>query len=78
MIASANAAGCLATSAAVTAAVRNVPAGRDRAGESPPVLYSPECVELEFCELRLLGILGSSAAFLVFWRTLCHSVHTLT
>jgi hypothetical protein len=20
--------------------------------------YSPECVELEFCELRLLGILG--------------------
>src|SRR5215203_4560611 len=22
-------------------------------------VYSPECVELEFCELRLLGILGS-------------------
>jgi hypothetical protein len=22
--------------------------------------YSPECVEGEFCELRLLGILGSS------------------
>jgi hypothetical protein len=29
----------------------------------PPVsywAYSPECVEEEFCELRLLGILGSS------------------
>ena len=25
-----------------------------------PRPYSPECVELEFCELRLLGILGSS------------------
>jgi hypothetical protein len=24
------------------------------------ILYSPKCVEREFCELRLLGILGSS------------------
>jgi hypothetical protein len=24
-------------------------------------LYSPKCVEGEFCELRLLGILGTSA-----------------
>jgi hypothetical protein len=26
--------------------------------------YSPKCLELEFCELRLLGILGSSRRFL--------------
>jgi hypothetical protein len=52
MIASANAAGCLATSAAVTAAVRNVPHSRYRAGDSPPALYSPECVEGEFSEVR--------------------------
>src|SRR5215217_3346393 len=36
--------------------------------------YSPKCVEGEFCELRLLGILGSSGAFgalsyFVPWRT---------
>jgi hypothetical protein len=24
------------------------------------ILYSPECLEGAFCELRLLGILGSS------------------
>jgi hypothetical protein len=52
MIASANAAGCLATSAAVTAAVRNMPANRNRAGDPPPALYSPECVEGEFSEVR--------------------------
>jgi hypothetical protein len=27
--------------------------------------YSPKCGEVEFCELRLNGVLGSSAAFLV-------------
>ena len=26
-----------------------------------PCLYSSKCVELEFCELRLLGVLGSSS-----------------
>jgi hypothetical protein len=25
-----------------------------------PALYSPECVEVEFCELRVDGVLGSS------------------
>src|SRR5215217_2819118 len=39
--------------------------------------YSPKCVEGEFCELRLLGILGSSGAFLVLFRTLCPGAHTL-
>jgi hypothetical protein len=28
--------------------------------EPPPRLFSHQCVEREFCELRLLGILGSS------------------
>src|SRR5215212_1569315 len=28
--------------------------------------YSPKCVELEFCELRLLGILGSSSWIFCF------------
>src|SRR5215204_7643576 len=27
---------------------------------SRTVSYSPECVEVEFCELRLYGVLGSS------------------
>src|SRR5829696_5091526 len=33
--------------------------------------YSPECVEVEFCELRLDGVLGSSAL------PLCSRAHTL-
>jgi hypothetical protein len=45
MIASANAAGCLARSAAVTAAVRNVLASRNRDGNSPLALYSPNLTE---------------------------------
>jgi hypothetical protein len=60
MSASANAAGYLAMSAAVTAAVRNVSANRNRAGDSTLAPYSPECVELEFCELRANGVLRSS------------------
>jgi hypothetical protein len=40
MIVFANAARCLATSAAVTAA-----ASRNRVEGLPPALYSPECVE---------------------------------
>jgi hypothetical protein len=31
--------------------------------------YSPECVEGEFCELRLLGILGSSPPEIATWLT---------
>jgi hypothetical protein len=53
MSASANAAGYLAMSAAVTAAVRNVSASRNRAGDSTLALYSPECVEYEFSETRM-------------------------
>jgi hypothetical protein len=29
-------------------------------GTFPSYMYSPECVELEFCELRLNGVLRSS------------------
>ena len=36
----------------MTAAVRNMPANRNRAGDPPPALYSPECVEGEFSEVR--------------------------
>jgi hypothetical protein len=35
----------------------SAPPYRYRAGAEP---YSPECEEGDFCELRLLGILGSS------------------
>jgi hypothetical protein len=41
MSASASAVGCLAMSAAVTAAVRNVPASRNRAEGRSSALYSP-------------------------------------
>ena len=84
MSASANAAGCLATSAAVTAAVRIVPARRNRVGDLPrpsihpsdswpsqghpktmkivllPRLFSHQCLEGAFYELRQLHILGNS------------------
>jgi hypothetical protein len=52
MIASANVADCLAMSAAVTAAVRKVPASRNRGRGPSLALYSPECVEEEFSEGR--------------------------
>jgi hypothetical protein len=52
MSASANAAGCRATSAAVTAAVRNVPASRNRAGGRSPALYSPTFREVGVPEVR--------------------------
>ena len=36
-------------------------------------LYSAECVEYRFCELRLLEILGSSATLAVFATTVCYN-----
>jgi len=51
MSASASAAACPATSAAVTAA-RNVTASDKRAGGRPLALYSSEFVEEEFSEVR--------------------------
>jgi hypothetical protein len=34
-----------------------------------PVLFSPECVEEDFCELRHNAVLRSSGASLVLWST---------
>jgi hypothetical protein len=31
--------------------------------------YSPECVEEQFCELRVYGVLRSSGASFVLWST---------
>jgi hypothetical protein len=41
----ASAAGCLAMSAAVSAAARNAPANRNRVGKIASTLYSPKCLE---------------------------------
>jgi hypothetical protein len=40
-------------------------------------LYSPKCLEEEFCELRLLGILRTSVLPWCSDVLLCHSAHTL-
>jgi hypothetical protein len=63
MIASANAADCLATSAAVTAAVRNVPVSCNRAADRPPALYSPNLImpTLAFLRGRTGREMGSRA-----------------
>jgi hypothetical protein len=41
-----------------------------------PLLYSPECVEVEFCELQSLGcfLLHSSGKWCRKWRTSWHEV----
>src|SRR5215210_3374979 len=43
-----------------------------RAPAPPPCPYSPKCVEEEFCELRLYGVLGSSLT-----ARLCRGMPTL-
>jgi hypothetical protein len=59
MSASASAAATPATSAAVTAAARNVTATHKRAGGRSLALYSSNVLEYKFCEVRIDGVLGS-------------------